>query len=87
MSPALFRHREDVCELGSAVASAIVNEVSSDSSLLAEQLVIPTVQSLLDNGKDVDQVLLGETIASLLAAYSLTTGARERPAWLIVKVC
>jgi hypothetical protein len=78
--------REDVREIGSAVASVVLGEVRSDESVLADEVVVPTLQQLLKDAEDIDEVLLDQTMASLLATYNQVTRRCDRMVWQVIKV-
>ena len=78
--------RGDVREIGSAIASVILGEVRSDHSVMAEDVEVPTLQHLLRDANDIDEVLLDQTMASLLSTYNQVTRRLDKLVWQVIKV-
>nr|KAG5699174.1 hypothetical protein BaRGS_014473 [Batillaria attramentaria] len=77
--------RAEVREIGSAVASVVLGEVRSDDSMLADEVIVPTLQQFLQDSESIDETLLDHTLATLLSSYTHVVRRLDKPVWDIIK--
>ncbi|KAL8571423.1 hypothetical protein ACOMHN_058202 [Nucella lapillus] len=76
---------EDVREIGSAMASTILGEIRSDSTILGDEVVLPTLEGVLAEGQTIEDELVDNTMASLLSANDTPTRQSHKTVWQTIK--
>lgn len=71
--------RTNVHEIGSALAQAVMDDMDSDDSLMAEDTLMTILQQLqqdIDTGQ-IDEKLLDKALASLVSSYGQVLRGRS----------